>query len=112
MSRIAINLKKELGEELAKWYRNFGKVKPRRAYHEDDDRGTGRSELVFEGHPLLADLPLGAPSDLASILVADERTLAEAEKRLDESCPQLKKSLELQLGQKQQLTAAPTLQRS
>jgi hypothetical protein len=104
--RIPAILKAELGEYLATWYRKFGKVAPRRAYHEDDEGGSGTAAAdvkpPFEGHPLLNDVPIGAPSDLASIIVADSRTLEEADKRSDELTEQLQNRLELALGQKKQ----------
>jgi hypothetical protein len=103
--RIPAKLKAELGEYLAEWYRRFGKVAPRRAYHEDDgDAGGAASNAppLFEGHPFLNEMPIGASSDLASVLVADERTLDEADKRSDELTEELQNKLTLELGQKKQ----------
>ncbi|EKD46024.1 MAG: hypothetical protein ACD_69C00043G0002 [uncultured bacterium] len=103
--RIPAKLKAQLGEYLAEWYRHFGKVAPRRAYHEDDEgKGgdTSAKPMFFEGHPLLSEMPIGASSDLASILVSDERTLDEADKRSDELTEELQNKLALELGQKQQ----------
>lgn len=100
--RIPATLKKELGERLAKWYRMFGKVAPRRAYYEDDS-GSGDASMsppLFEGHPLLAETPIGAPSDLSSILTADERTLEEADKRSEELTNDLQNKLSMELGKK------------
>lgn len=102
--RIPAKLKAQLGEYLAEWYRRFGKVAPRRAYHEDDEgkAGDGSARPVFEGHPLLSEMPIGASSDLASILVNDEHTLDEADKRSDELTEELQNRLALELGQKHQ----------
>lgn len=102
--RIPAKLKAELGEHLAKWYRNFGKVVPRRAYHEDDEGGSalGSAKPLFEGHPYLSEMPIGAPSDLASIIVNDDRTLDEANKRSEELTQELQNKLSLTLGYKKQ----------
>lgn len=102
--RIPAKLKAELGEYLAEWYRKFGKVAPRRPYHEDDDGGGAAANVKppFESHPFLAEVPIGAPSDLASIITTDNRTLDEADKRSDELTEQLQNRLELALGQKKQ----------
>lgn len=103
--RIPARLKAELGEYLAEWYRRFGKVAPRRAYHEDDEGNSGAASNappLFEGHPFLSEMPIGASSDLASILVADERTLDEADKRSEEMTEELQNRLTLELGQKKQ----------
>lgn len=104
MARIPTIYKAQLGEALAAWYRHFGTVLPRRAYHDDDESGsgTGGAKPPWESHPLFAEIPIGAPSDLASILTADDRTMDNAEKRLDEACPELKLQLELSLKQKQE----------
>ena len=104
--RIPAKLKAELGECLATWYRHYGKVAPRRAYHEDEEGGgegaaTPKPSL-FEEHPWLSEIPIGAPSDLASILVSDNRTIDEANKRKDEMTDELQNRLELELGQKKQ----------
>lgn len=104
--RIPARLKATLGEYLAEWYRHFGKVTVRRAYHEDDE-GSGGSgappaKPIFEGHPYLAEMPIGAPSDLASIIVEDRRTLDEADKRSEELTEELQNKLALELGQKKQ----------
>jgi hypothetical protein len=103
--RIPAKLKAELGEYLAEWYRRFGKVAPRRAYHEDDEgggSGDASAKPIFEGHPFLEEVPIGAPSDLASTIVADSRTLDEADKRSDEMVEELQNKLALELGQKKQ----------
>lgn len=100
--RIPAVYKATLGENLAKWYRKFGKVAARRPYHEDEE-GTGEGApqaSPFEGHPYLMEVPIGAPSDLASILIADERTLEEADKRTDELTNELQNRLAMQLGKK------------
>jgi hypothetical protein len=102
--RIPAKLKAQLGEYLAEWYRRFGKVAPRRVYHEDDkgsgDLGTAKP--LFEGHPYLSEMPIGAPSDLASIIVNDNRTLDEVDRRRDELTQELQNKLALELGYKKQ----------
>lgn len=99
--RIPAKFKAQLGELLGGWYSKFGKVTPRRAYHEDDEGGEGGTALqMFEDHPFLAEMPIGASSDLASVIVEDSRTLDEADKRSNELTQELQNKLALTLGQK------------
>ena len=99
--RIPAKLKAKLGECLATWYRKFGKVAPRRAYHEDEEGGDeAPARPVFEGHPFLSEVPIGAPSDLSSIIVNDRRTLEEANKRSEELTLEMQNKLTLALGKK------------
>lgn len=101
--RIPAKSKAELGKRLAEWYRNFGQVTPRRPYHEDDgEQGEGSAKPIFEGHPYLKDMPIGASSDLASAIINNPRTLDEANKRSEELTQELQNKLALRLGQKQQ----------
>jgi hypothetical protein len=102
--RIPAIYKSQLGEALAAWYRHFGKVAPRRPYHEDDDKtGTGTAtNKMFEDHPFFAELPIGAPSDLSSIIIEDDRTIDETNNRKDELVNDLKNKLDLKLGNKLQ----------
>lgn len=102
--RIPAKFKAELGECLGAWYRKFGKVTPRRTYHEDDEAtGSGApANKMFEEHPFLAEMPIGATSDLASIIVEDSRTLDEANERKDDLTKELQNRLTLTLGQKLQ----------
>jgi hypothetical protein len=108
-TRIPAKYKEQLGELLADWYRHLGKVAPRRAYHEDDeDSGTGApANKMFEEHPFLAEAPIGAPSDLASVIVEDARTLDEANERKDELKNELQHKLDLTLGNKLQMRHQP-----
>lgn len=99
--RIPATYKVELGKFLAKWYRHFGKVAPRRAYHEDDEGSAGApASKMFEDHPFLAEMPIGAPSDLASTIIEDTRTLDEADERKDELKNELQNKLTMRLGNK------------
>lgn len=99
--RIPARFKAQLGEFLSDWYRSFGKVTPRRAYHEDDEStGGGAANKMFEDHPFLAEMPIGAPSDLASVIVEDARTLDEANDRKEELTNELQNKLTFALGQK------------
>lgn len=103
--RIPAKLKAELGEFLAEWYRHFGRVAPRRKYHEDDEgdgSGTGSAKPWFEGHSYLNEMHIGAPSDLAAVIVADSRTLDEADQRSNEMTEELQNKLALSLGQTKQ----------
>lgn len=98
MQKIPVEQKIELGELLAQGHAKFGKVWPRRPYRDDDEGGSGGSKLVFEEHPLLANRPIGAPSDLTFDVIANNRALEEAENRGDELSEQLQNKLEKKLG--------------
>lgn len=92
MATITIEDKRTLGELIAKGHARFGKVAPRHPYYEDDEGGgdTGASDLRFETHPLLKDLPIGAASDL-TISIPDHENITElAQARAEESCPELR----------------------
>lgn len=89
--------KQQLAELLAEGHRKFGKVAPKRPYRDDEDEGgggDGSAELLFETHPLLAQQPVGASSDLTSIITDNKNTIDEADKRSDEAKPELRKALE------------------
>ncbi|MCK4609077.1 MAG: hypothetical protein KAT71_06320 [Gammaproteobacteria bacterium] len=107
--------KTKLGELLAAGHRHFGKVMPRKPYRDEDDDdggGAGSAELSpFEQHPLLAEQPLGAPSDLTAIVTENRQAEAEAEKRdAKELSNQLQNQLSHTHAQKQthSHTAKPT----
>lgn len=104
MPRIPTKQKAALGESLVAYFRQFGTVAPRRAYHDEDESGTGTGSAKppWEAHPMFLETPIGAPSDLASILVADERTVENAENRMNEACPELRMQLEYSLKQKEE----------
>ena len=103
---------KELGDLLGEGHRRFGKVAPRRPYKEDDESGEGAPQLLFEEHPLLSQMPIGAPSDLTYLTQINEFSADKAQERVDELTLQLKNNLELQLGHKlgqQRKFTPPTL---
>jgi len=100
--------KTELSNLLAEGHRKFGKVAPRRPY-TDDDQGGGVAQNVFEQHPLLAQQPVGAASDLTFIITENSQSLDEAEKRSYQAAPELKQKLELGLGLKAQKQYTPGL---
>ena len=111
MAIIGIEEKRKLSELLAEGHRVFGEVKPRRAYKEDDEGGgAGTAEFLFETHPLLAEQPVGASSDLTFLNSESSFSADEAEKREDQASPQLKKQLQNSLGKSHAHThrTAPT----
>jgi len=114
MPKLTKEQKTELSALIGEGHRQFGKLAPRRPYTDGDDKGGGTAQNVFEQHPLLAEQPLGASSDLTFIITENNRALDEAEKRADKAAPELKKRLELALGlaQQKQLAATPTLIRT
>lgn len=100
MATIPKKYLKELGDLLADGHRRFGKVAPRKPYKEDeDDGGTGAAQLLFEEHPLLSSMPIGAPSDLTFLTNNNQFSQDKAEERVEQATPELKKQLELTLGQ-------------
>ena len=88
--------KEQLGELLAKGHAKFGKVAPRRPYRDDDEGGDGVPGLTVETHPLLADLPVGASSDLTAIAADNSNITDEALDRVDELTPALQNQPRLQ----------------
>ena len=111
MSTFSKDQKTELSALIGEGHRRFGKLAPRRPYTDDDDKGGGAEQNVFESHPLLNQQPIGASSDLTFIITENNQSLKEAEKRADQATPELKKQLELalDLSAQKQLTAAPKL---
>lgn len=89
----------KLGELLASGHRQFGKVATRRPYKDDDEGGSGSPQNLFEEHPLLSQMPIGAPSDL-TFLPNENKYSEEAAVESNQLSPQLKKQLELTLGHK------------
>lgn len=104
---ISISQKRALSELLARrqdGHGQFGRVLMRKPYREDDDDG-GSSGLPspFEQHPLLADLPSGASSDLTSVI--SDRNQNEM---VDEAVNRGEPDLSPQLRQTPRLQAALT----
>lgn len=94
MPLIPNEFKAKLGEALAKFYRHFGKVSPRRDY-KDDESGGGAG-LRLETHPLLAEQPTGAASDL-TFVAADHADITElAQERANECSAELQMQPALQ----------------
>lgn len=81
--------KSELGLLLAKGHAKFGPVASRRPYRDDDDEGEGGASLGIEEHPLLAQLPIGAASDLTAIASENSEAMDEALDRVEELNPEL-----------------------
>lgn len=101
--RLSSEIKTKLGEELAKWYRRYGKVTPRRPYKDDQEGGgDAQAQPLFVAHPLLSELPVGAPSDLAFVDNNNPRCAEEAEKRSEELSNEPKQKLEMRLGMQNQ----------
>ena len=103
----AKEFKAQLGELLAAGHRKFGKVAPRKPYREDDtDTGVGEAGLLFETHPLLAEQPTGASSDLTAIVTENSKAVEEAENRSEE---ELSHKLTQALKNKHAMAATPKL---
>lgn len=97
--RIHSTLKTKLGDLLGDFYSKFGTVLPRKPYHEDDEvSGDGSAKPVFIEHPFLQNLPVGASSDLSSVVNNNQEVLDEAQKRSDELTNEPKHRLEMRLG--------------
>lgn len=87
--------KAQLGELIAQGLARFGKVAPRRPYR-DDEGGDGAPGLSIETHPLLANLPVGAASDLTFIASENSAATEEALNRVEELSPSLQNQPALQ----------------
>jgi hypothetical protein len=98
--QIPNKYKAELGLLLAKGHAKFGPVAARRPYRNDDDDGEGAASLSIEEHPLLAQLPIGAASDLTAIASENSEVMDEALARVDELNPELQNqpALKAELG--------------
>lgn len=88
-----------LGELLGQGHRQFGLVAPRRPYPRDDEKG-GSGGNFFPQHPLLAQQPLGASSDLTFLVNENSQSMEKAEERSDELNLQMQNKLEQKLGHK------------
>lgn len=102
--------KAQLGDLLRKGHGKFGRVAPSKPYKDDDEGGAGTAGLTVETHPLLADLPEGAASDLTFIASDNSNITDEALERVDELTPQLQNqpSLQAELTYSHRATPRPT----
>lgn len=98
--------KEQLGLLLAKGHARFGKVAVRRPFR-DDDSGDGAAALTVETHPLLANLPVGAASDLTAITAVNSGITDAASERLDELTPSLQKQPVIQAQLQQSYSYVP-----
>lgn len=87
-----------LGELLGQGHRQFGLVTPRRPYPRDDEKGGAGSGNFFPQHPLFAQQPLGASSDLTFLINENSQSMEKAEERSDELTLQMQQKLEQKLG--------------
>lgn len=113
MAMILNQYKAQLSEIIAQGHAKFGAVAARRPYKDDDDSGDGAPGLTVETHPLLANLPVGAASDLTAITSANSEITEEALDRVEELNPQLKQqpTLQAELSYRYSHRPAPTLTR-
>jgi hypothetical protein len=100
--------KEQLGQLLAKGHAKFGRVAPRRPYRDEDEGGEGAPGLTVESHPLLANLPIGASSDLTAIAADNSNITDEALDRVEELSPSLQNQPQLQAELSQRYTKTST----
>lgn len=108
MTTLSTLFKKQLGRMLAKGHAKFGTVAPRKPYYDEDRGGAGTAGLRFEAHPLLAEQPVGAASDLTAIISDFDHITEVAQERATEACPQLQQQPAMRQALGIGPSAAPT----
>ena len=94
--KIKVQFKRKLSELLGLGHSKFGKVKLRKPYHDDDEGGGAASGLRLDSHPLFANLPDGASSDLSSVASNSAFSEDAAKERVNEASPELRMQPTLQ----------------
>jgi hypothetical protein len=109
---LTVTQKREMSRLFGIGHAKYGKVAARHPYRDDDEGGgdSGLPSIVPE-HPLLADLPVGAASDLTADVAANSESLEEAKERMPELTPALQAQPQLQAQMKKSYVSAPTLRR-
>lgn len=90
MTEIAIQHKRKLSEILGKVLSQWGRVKIRTPY-KDDEGGDGDGGLQMKEHPFLSRRPIGASSDLTSITNDNVHSEDAAKENVNDCCYELKK---------------------
>lgn len=108
--KIAVKFKRKLSELLGIGHSRFGRVALRKPYREDEEGGTGEAELRFDSHPLFANLPDGADSDLSSLPNNNPVSEDAAKERVNEASPELKLQPALQAELQPGYRSTPTPQ--
>ncbi len=88
--KIKIHFKRKLSELIGVGHSKFGKVKMRKPYRDDEDSGGAGTGLQLDSHPLFANLPDGADSDLSSIATNNAYSEDAAKERVNEASPELR----------------------
>ncbi len=95
--KLTTEQKTQLSHLLLLGHKRFGPVAQRKPYRDDEDEGGAGAPSILQEHPLLAQQPIGATSDLSHI-VSQNR---EAEKELEKT-DEAKMSPELKLQAQKQ----------
>ncbi len=88
--KISVQFKRRLTELLGIGHSKFGKVRLRKPYRDDEDEGGAASGLRLDSHPLFANLPDGASSDLSGVANNNEFSEDAAKERVNEASPELR----------------------
>lgn len=88
--KIKIHFKRKLSELLGIGHSKFGKVKLRKPYRDEDEEGGASTGLRLDTHPLFANLPDGADSDLSSVASNNVYSEDAAKERVNEASPELR----------------------
>lgn len=88
--KIKVHFKRKLSELLGIGHSKFGKVKLRKPYRDEDEGGGAATGLRLDSHPLFANLPDGAGSDLSSVANNSAYSEDAAKERVNEASPELK----------------------
>jgi hypothetical protein len=94
--KIKVHFKRKLSELLGLGHSKFGKVKLRKPYRDDEEDGGAASGLRLDSHPLFANLPDGASSDLSSVANNNIYSEDAAKERVNEASPELQMQPTLQ----------------
>jgi hypothetical protein len=106
--KIKVQFKRKLSEIIGIGHSRFGRVALRKPYRDDDAGGEGGADMRFASHPLFANLPDGADSDLSAQVNNNPTSQDAIKERANEANPELKLNPVLQAELQPGYRATPT----